>query len=66
MIRRIGVNRVLFGSDWPWFDPLRAIGQISKLGFSGEEEQMILGKNAARVFGLGSPDAQGEQGSKEQ
>lgn len=52
LIRTIGVNRVLFGSDWPWFDPLLALRQISSLDFSDEEKRMILGQNAANVFGL--------------
>ena len=52
LIRTIGVNRVLFGSDWPWFDPLLAIQQIESLGFSEEEKLRILGLNAARVFRL--------------
>lgn len=52
VIRTIGVSRVLFGSDWPWFDPLPAIRQIEGLDLSGEEKQMILGRNAAKVFGL--------------
>ena len=54
LIRTIGVRRILFGSDWPWFDPLLAIRQIEGLGFSEEEKRMILGQNAARVFGLGN------------
>jgi predicted TIM-barrel fold metal-dependent hydrolase len=53
LIRTIGVSRVLFGSDWPWFGPLLAIRQIEGLGFSEEERRMILGQNAARIFGLG-------------
>ena len=61
LIRTIGTNRVLFGSDWPWFDPLRAIQQIESLGFSEEEKRMILGGNAARLFGLGSPGVRAKQ-----
>jgi hypothetical protein len=52
LIRTIGVSRVLFGSDWPWFDTLLAIRQIEGLDFSEEEKRMILGQNAAKVFGL--------------
>lgn len=51
-IRNIGVSRVLFGSDWPWFDPLRAIDKIQKLPFNDQEKQMILRENAARLFGI--------------
>ena len=65
VIRSIGVRRVLFGSDWPWFSPLSAIRQIEGLGFSEDEKRMILGRNAARVFGLGIPDVEGRQQRKE-
>ena len=43
------------------FDPLRAIQQIESLGFSEEEKRMILGGNAARLFGLGSPGVRAKQ-----
>jgi len=52
LVRTIGVNRVLFGSDWPWFDPLLAIQQIESLGFSEEEKLRILALNAAGIFRL--------------
>lgn len=52
LIRTIGVSRVLFGSDWPWFDPLLAIWQIEGLDLSEEEKRRILGLNAAKVFRL--------------
>lgn len=51
-IRTIGVSRVLFGSDWPWFDPLPAMEKIRKLPFDDQEKQMILRENAVRVFGI--------------
>ena len=65
LIRTIRVSRVLFGSDWPWFDPLLAIRQIEGLDLSEEEQRMILGQNAAGVFGLPSPDDQDKQIRKE-
>lgn len=52
LIRTIGINRVLFGSDWPWFDPSLAIQQIKSLDFAEEEKGKILGLNAVEVFGL--------------
>jgi hypothetical protein len=53
LIRTIGVSRILFGSDWPWFDPLLAIRQIEGLDFSEEEKRKILWLNAAKVYRLG-------------
>jgi predicted TIM-barrel fold metal-dependent hydrolase len=52
IINRIGVDRVLFGSDWPWFHPLRDRERIEALPFSNSERDLILGGNAQRVLGL--------------
>ncbi len=52
LIRKIGVTRVLFGSDWPWCDPLLAKERFDRLALTYEEKQSILGKNAAKIFGL--------------
>lgn len=52
LIRRLGVEKVLFGSDWPWFHPLRDIERIESLPLSASERELILGDNARRVFRL--------------
>ncbi len=51
-LRKMGVTQILFGSDWPWFDPRPAIEKIQKLPLTDQEKQMILGENARRVFGI--------------
>ena len=50
LIRTLGVHRVLFGSDWPWFDPLLAMERIKRWDLTGEEKRKILGENAAEIF----------------
>ena len=52
IIRRIGVERVLFGSDWPWFHPLRDRERIEALSFSNSERGLILGGNAQHIMGV--------------
>ena len=52
VIRQFGVERVLFGSDWPWFHPLRDRERIEALPLSDSEKRLILGENARRVMGL--------------
>ena len=52
MIRKIGVNRVLFGSDWPWCDPLLAKQRFDRLALTDQEKKSILGENAAKIFRL--------------
>ncbi len=51
-IRTLGASRVLFGSDWPWYDPLLAIEEIKSLNLEQDEKKRILGQNAQRIFGL--------------
>ncbi|OGQ00680.1 MAG: hypothetical protein A2Z51_09440 [Deltaproteobacteria bacterium RBG_19FT_COMBO_52_11] len=52
MIKQIGPHRILYGSDWPWFDPLGDVAVIEKMDFSDEEKAMILGLNAKRIYNL--------------
>jgi predicted TIM-barrel fold metal-dependent hydrolase len=53
MIRDIGAERVLFGTDFPWYELDRTIDQLMSLPhLSDEERQGILGANAVRRMGL--------------
>lgn len=54
LIRAIGPGRVLFGSDFPWYEPSFGVDRIRQLGLSPGEEAAVLGGNAASVFGLAS------------
>ena len=48
-----GKNKVMFGTDWPVIDPVRAVKEIEKLGFRKEAKQLIMRDNALKVFNLG-------------
>ena len=50
--RLIGVDRILFGSKWPLFDPREAIELVHKLPLTAEERCKILGENARRALRL--------------
>ncbi len=50
--RKVGINRVMFGSDYPWFDPALDAARIARLSLSDAEKRAVLRENAARVFGL--------------
>ena len=53
LVRDIGVERVMFGSDFPWYDPGEAIKEVRALpGLSDGELSAILGGNAARILDL--------------
>lgn len=48
LIRRHGVHRVVFGSDWPMSDPVEGMEVIRDLGLDDEEVAAILGGNLDR------------------
>jgi uncharacterized protein len=50
--RLIGIDRVLFGTKWPLFDPQQDIDTIYKLPLTLEEKRKILGENAKRALQL--------------
>ena len=51
--RIVGPERVLFGTDFPLIKHSRLLAQVRESGLSAEEQALITGGNAARLFGLG-------------
>ena len=49
---REGVDKVVFGSDWPMADPKAEISAVRSLGLSADDEARILGGNAATLLGI--------------
>jgi predicted TIM-barrel fold metal-dependent hydrolase len=52
--RLVGVDRILFGSDYPVLAPEQAIADVHALGFDALEERQIFHDNALALFGLAS------------
>jgi predicted TIM-barrel fold metal-dependent hydrolase len=53
LIRAIGPERVLLGSDFPWYEPADTVAQVIDLpGLGAAEREAILGGNAAVLLGL--------------
>lgn len=50
LIRKIGADRVLFGTDYPWFNPAWDLKRFLSLGFSDDEKKALLGENARRIL----------------
>ena len=42
LIRQIGPERVLFGTDFPWYELDRTIDQLMSLPHLSDEEQMCI------------------------
>jgi predicted TIM-barrel fold metal-dependent hydrolase len=47
-----GAGRILFGSDYPMWDPGTELERFQSLRLSGEDREKILGGNALRIPGL--------------
>jgi predicted TIM-barrel fold metal-dependent hydrolase len=51
VLRKVGVDRVVFGSDYPVDDPLTAVRAVAELGFTDAEQAAILHDNASALLG---------------
>lgn len=49
-VRAFGIERVLFGSDFPYFDPEDSLDRLATAGFTAGELAMIRTGNAERIF----------------
>jgi predicted TIM-barrel fold metal-dependent hydrolase len=49
-VKRAGPHKIIFGSDGPWLHPGVEIEKIRLLGLPRQEEDLILGGNAARLL----------------
>jgi uncharacterized protein len=53
LIQHIGAERVMLGTDFPWYDLDTTAEQVMSLPvLSTEEKEAILGANAVRILGL--------------
>lgn len=53
--RSIGIDRVMFGSDYPVVTPAQALTDVRALGFTSVEEQQVLHDTAAALFAPRQP-----------
>ena len=51
-IQRVGVGKILFGSDFPLLAPARYFDEMKTAGLSQDEMQQICGLNAAALFNV--------------
>ena len=52
LIRAHGVERVIFGSDYPWSDPSADVRALIGAGLSEDELRAILSENAERLLAV--------------
>jgi len=52
IIRYFGVDRVMFGSDFPMWDPGKEAALLRSAGLNEDEMEKIFSKNAQKYLGL--------------
>ena len=52
IIRRYGADRVLFGTDYPMWDPRTEVDLFFRLGLSDDEMRLILSENVKKLYKL--------------
>jgi predicted TIM-barrel fold metal-dependent hydrolase len=50
--RQVGMDRILFGSDFPLVDPVVALASLDRFDFTPEELAAVAHGNAASLFGF--------------
>jgi len=52
VFRKIGIDRILFGTDMPALEPIPQLEQMLRMPFTDDEKQMIFSENAKRILRL--------------
>lgn len=52
VFRKIGVHRIMFGTDFPALEPRPQLEQMLRMPFTHEEKRMIFAENAVRILRL--------------
>lgn len=52
LIMMYGVDNVLFGTDYPMWEPKTEVDRLKSLAISDEDKEKIFSKNAIRIFKL--------------
>lgn len=52
MVKTLGKNKIVFGSDYPLLPPRRYFKEMKEGGLTGEEMAAITGENASQLFRL--------------
>lgn len=58
MVKEVGADKVLYGSDIPFLSAVPQIGKVVNANISEEDKRKILGLNTAKLFGLERPTMQ--------
>jgi aminocarboxymuconate-semialdehyde decarboxylase len=51
-IEYYGIDHVMYGSDYPCWDPATALALIQEVGLSDTDQEKLFYSNARRILGL--------------
>jgi aminocarboxymuconate-semialdehyde decarboxylase len=54
-IEYYGINQVMYGSDYPCWDPATALKLIAEIGLSDADREKLFVANAQKFFRLSEP-----------
>jgi aminocarboxymuconate-semialdehyde decarboxylase len=54
-IEYFGIDNVMYGTDYPCWDPATALELLDELGLSQEHQEKLFYSNARRILGLRDP-----------
>ena len=60
-IEYYGIDHVVYGTDYPCWDPATALALLNELGLSKEDQDKLFYSNARRILGLRDPAPGGVQ-----
>ena len=66
LIRMYGADRVLYGDDFPMWPPAEELERFRKLGLTEQEQELILCRNAEKIFGIRLSNTDGGQAPADQ
>lgn len=52
VFRKIGIEKIIFGSDYPYGSPIDDVNRIIRLDLTDCEKRAILGKNALELYNI--------------
>ena len=52
VMRQYGIDRVLFGTDYPMWSPVKELETFLTLDLTDEERRLILSENAKKLFSI--------------
>jgi aminocarboxymuconate-semialdehyde decarboxylase len=54
-IEYYGVDHVMYGTDYPCWDPAAALEFFAGIGLSEEDTERVMNTNARKILGLRDP-----------